>query len=1380
MAFSSSRYAELSEALDLAGTANQGVTVNPSLLNTTFNGSFTLSLWLLADALPPPSYGEPPPITEFYFLGKGGTSFTDSLWGRRTGSDGHVEFGMCDAGGHSVLIAYPSTQKNGASDGAWHHYAVVCDRAAGRMKAFLDGKLVNVVALPANFAINNTDPLIIGNSSLVDDPTSESGWGGAIDDFVLTESALAPLDIAALVFNASYPPTEPQFVGPLVSSVSQGTVAINWQGSTDPDQTANKLQYQLQYSLSGANGSWQPLYRQDSGSDTSAVATFLPPINAAELISGESYNWDVSNFVDYNNVYLRVRAYDGCNYSEWETVGPFGIDDGPPRDPSIWLYDNNYNTLNYTYDRTINVSLDASGASQVLLSEFADFSDKAESDWQSLNSVNSYLLSNGYGQKTVYAKFRDTFGTETGAVSSAVTYLAPATVTITANTTLSAADIGVNDDVLIDGATLTLVGDASMKSLRVIHYGKLTQPRTTETEEHRLNITVSDFIEIGQGSEIDVQGCGYLRGHTFGNVVYTSTDVYAGGSHGGFGASLGGNVPALYGNFLRPTTLGSGAIAASTNDGASGGGAVHIVANRMILNGRLRADGVADLWRDSWISGGAGGSILLDLNSLEGTGSITADGGMPYSNACGGGGGRIAVYCNELKDTFNPHANITANGIASGFYDDQGNRHDFISGAGTIYFKVASRPYGELIVANRNNYGAQTSAPSAVWFGNRYDAQGHEDFSDDPNPISLSLTSNAWTRYVLEIAPTTSFANLKLEGVKWTKGNFNVSGDLTLADSATLTADAVTAGGNLNLDTYARLTTDDVTVAGALALTNGAVLESAATTLTAEHGLVVQAGSVSVDSSSRIDVSAKGYPYGITQGLRPYSAATAGGSHGGVGASSDGAICAAYGDFRLPNALGSGGGNPTAGGAGGGSILLTATSLALDGSILANGESYGASARGSGAGGSIWLDVNNISGAGMISANGGQGPDASSGGGGGGRVAVYYQSLALGPNSIFAMGGPSYDGSLYNGGAGTIYLENKQSDLLGQGSLIIDGQGVSGMYKTPVRGIGEGVVSAIDGVRLIDSLANFPISDPASGVAGLEDLWVQPNTVVNQYFKVTGNDATSLTIADDGTFADIAQAGNNYKGVVLLGSVTVKGTASVFSKDQLILTQSALSVENNSLWVQEGTLNAYPFSGDANDTVGTANGSVVGATLTTDRIGREISAYHFDGSSHIDLGMTDLAAAGLQGNIYISAWVKRTASTSGRATILAKATGNGNETFWFGFSSDGRLGAATTNAAGETIGDYSDSVVRSNAWVHVGFFYDKSARQVTLYINDSAVKSWSTGSDGELISTTADSIVVGAVRDNGTDTDLFEGDIDDVVVANRVVGEKNPPPPPAA
>jgi hypothetical protein len=66
----------------------------------------------------------------------------------------------------------------------------------------------------------------------------------------------------------------------------------------------------------------------------------------------------------------------------------------------------------------------------------------------------------------------------------------------------------------------------------------------------------------------------------------------------------------------------------------------------------------------------------------------------------------------------------------------------------------------------------------------------------------------------------------------------------------------------------------------------------------------------------------------------------------------------------------------------------------VNGSILANGETYNDIYVGGGSGGSIWIDTNTLVGNGTITANGGNSPGAGNpaGGGAGGRIALYYQA----------------------------------------------------------------------------------------------------------------------------------------------------------------------------------------------------------------------------------------------------------------------------------------------------------------------------------------------------------------------------------------------------
>lgn len=256
------------------------------------------------------------------------------------------------------------------------------------------------------------------------------------------------------------------------------------------------------------------------------------------------------------------------------------------------------------------------------------------------------------------------------------------------------------------------------------------------------------------------------------------------------------------------------------------------------------------------------------------------------------------------------------------------------------------------------------------------------------------------------------------------------------------------------------LTTDDLTLtASQLSLTNGSLLTCFGSTANQMHELQVNvSGTLSVDATSRIDVSGNGFVPGYTTGntaYAPVAGATHGaGSFGGLGSGSTNAV---YGDYTNPNDWGSGGWNNVWGGtSGGGLARVSATIIKLEGKILANGIDSG-SQEGAGSGGGIYIDVVSLSGVGQIRASGGYSYHGDPGGGG--RVAVYAKD-SLGFNgSIAAPGGTSGFG-LSGGGAGTIYVKNP-IDLYGM--LIIDSSG-GGSGFTPLGLPGQATYSYPDAV----------------------------------------------------------------------------------------------------------------------------------------------------------------------------------------------------------------------------------------------------------------------------------------------------------------------------
>lgn len=360
-----------------------------------------------------------------------------------------------------------------------------------------------------------------------------------------------------------------------------------------------------------------------------------------------------------------------------------------------------------------------------------------------------------------------------------------------------------------------------------------------------------------------------------------------------------------------------------------------------------------------------------------------------------------------------------------------------------------------------------------------------------------------------------------------------------------------------------------------ISLTNGSVL----THDQATSRLQLQVTDLTIDATSRIDVSARGFlggrvgentaDTGKTLGNAAGSTATNGGSYGGLGGSDTGAVNPVYGELPLPNELGSGGGANGAsepGGNGGGLVRITATTITLNGAIRADGIA-GTASGGGGSGGGIFIQTNTLSGTGNISANGG---NSTQGAGGGGRIAIRYEALTLPRENITALGGQGAQ----NGGAGTILL-HATNHVNGE-LAVANGNRTPAEASTPLRPVGTGTITALTVTTLTNANANFPVPDSATGTVGLIGLAFNPNIAQAKTFTIINNSATTLTIdAAEGDLTTVAQVGNTYRGVYRFDTVTIQAKASVQVADRLEATTLSL---NDGTLVADGSVKATTFT----------------------------------------------------------------------------------------------------------------------------------------------------------------------------------------------------------
>ena len=238
---------------------------------------------------------------------------------------------------------------------------------------------------------------------------------------------------------------------------------------------------------------------------------------------------------------------------------------------------------------------------------------------------------------------------------------AGAAVTIFTNDTVISDTRYDEQDIVVSGCTVTADGAHSFNSLQVTNGGTLTHPATTANQEYSLHLTIAGALVVDASAAIDVSGKGYLPGYTLGNTTQGGCVGNAGGSYGGYGGLGGATIfvtpvaNAVYGDYRNPNELGSGGL------GSAGGGLVRITAGAAAIDGAIRANGA-----DSSFAG-SGGGILLNVGTLAGGGSISADGGSGGINSANGGGGRVAISYG-LNNGFDLVGKVTAIGGSGGAF----------------------------------------------------------------------------------------------------------------------------------------------------------------------------------------------------------------------------------------------------------------------------------------------------------------------------------------------------------------------------------------------------------------------------------------------------------------------------------------------------------------------------------------------------------------------------------------------------------------------------------------------------------------------------------------------------------------------------------------
>jgi hypothetical protein len=204
-----------------------------------------------------------------------------------------------------------------------------------------------------------------------------------------------------------------------------------------------------------------------------------------------------------------------------------------------------------------------------------------------------------------------------------------------------------------------------------------------------------------------------------------------------------------------------------------------------------------------------------------------------------------------------------------------------------------------------------------------------------------------------------------------------------------------------------------------------------------------------------------------------------------------------------------------------------------------------------------------------------------------------------------------------------------------------------------------------------------------------------------------------------------------------------------------------------------GLVGYWPFNGNANDASGNNhNGTVNGATLTTDRFGNSTSAYSFNGSSNY-IQVSDEPSLRLSGTDYtISVWFNETylVNTEHQAIISKRnpSAPGANLEGWILFldvlsTPMGKVGIVIPGNPNTPA--YTTDAVSLNNWYHVVEVYHSATQTMETYLNGTLNNS-TTGIQSPN-SNTNKPLYIGS--DKEANQYFFNGKIDDIGIWNRAL-----------
>jgi len=201
-----------------------------------------------------------------------------------------------------------------------------------------------------------------------------------------------------------------------------------------------------------------------------------------------------------------------------------------------------------------------------------------------------------------------------------------------------------------------------------------------------------------------------------------------------------------------------------------------------------------------------------------------------------------------------------------------------------------------------------------------------------------------------------------------------------------------------------------------------------------------------------------------------------------------------------------------------------------------------------------------------------------------------------------------------------------------------------------------------------------------------------------------------------------------------------------------------------------GLVGWWPFNGNADDESGNGNnGTVNGATLTSDRFGGSNSAYSFDGiDNYIKLLFNPVSNPT---DFTVSVWVKSNASISTNPQCIFYDGGPSEYHLDIGANgTNGLLEAGIKGGSNSWYGIYYDMLPEVNIWHNYILSYSNN-NVVSLYV-DGQLNGISTNTSGLWAYSIDETIFGGRRLFSGLPEHPLDGSIDDIGIWNRALTQQ--------